>query len=95
MFMAHFIMNYSEFKDYKKHLVFANTGMEHDETLKFIDKCDKLMFDNKIVWLEAYARIGKGRGHSVSVVDFKKGSSGERSTKCSKSKENAKPVAIL
>ena len=69
-FMAFFLMNYPKFDNYRKHIVFANTGMEHEETLIFIDKCNRLMFDNKIVWLEAYARKGK-RGHSINIVDFK------------------------
>ena len=50
-------------------VVFANTGQEHEETLKFVDRCDKA-FGFNVVWLEAVvtheARVGVG----YKIVSF-------------------------
>lgn len=49
--------------------LFANTGQENDETLDFVDKCDK-HFGLKVIWVEAQVKSGKvGTGHKV--VDYK------------------------
>lgn len=49
-FMCDFLMqNYAD--AYEFHFVFANTGREHEETLIFADKVDKL-FGLNLVWLE-------------------------------------------
>lgn len=49
--------------------IFANTGKEHEETLKFVDRCDKA-FNLSVVWLEAV--FHKGRvGATHKIVDFK------------------------
>lgn len=68
-FMAYFLLHYPKFADYQKHIVFANTGMEHNATYDFVERCNTLMFDNKVIWLEARARRGK-RGHSVHFVNY-------------------------
>ena len=39
-FMCDFLLqNYADCFDF--HFVFANTGREHEETLKFVDRCDR------------------------------------------------------
>lgn len=48
--------------------VFANTGKEHEETLKFVDRCDKT-FGLNVVWLEAVFHKGR-KGATHKVVDF-------------------------
>ncbi len=39
--------------------VFANTGLEHPETLRFLNDIDTQFLDNKIVWLEGETKSGK------------------------------------
>ena len=49
--------------------VFANTGMEREETLVFIDRCAK-HFGVEIVWIEAVINPQKGIGPRYKAVDF-------------------------
>ena len=50
-------------------ITFANTGCEHENTLKFVDRCDK-HFGWDVVWLEAVVNPEKGKGIRHKVVDF-------------------------
>lgn len=62
----------SEYRDRRGHNVvvtFANTGQEHEETLKFVDRCDKSWGFN-VVWLEAEVDPRKGKGTRARIVDF-------------------------
>lgn len=60
-----------EFADTKDILItFANTGLEHEETLKFVDRCDKEMFGERVVWLEAVVHRGERKGTTHKVVTF-------------------------
>lgn len=49
--------------------IFANTGQENEETLEFVDACDKL-FNLNVVWVEAKVFHGEKKGTSYTVVDF-------------------------
>jgi hypothetical protein len=49
--------------------VFANTGKEKEQTLDFIDKCDK-EFNLNVIWLEAKINKEKGKGTSYMITDF-------------------------
>lgn len=69
-FMGQFLNNYDKYKDYDKLFVFANTGKEKEETLKFIDRCDK-EWNLGVVWLEAKIYKEKGKGTDFKIVDFK------------------------
>jgi 3'-phosphoadenosine 5'-phosphosulfate sulfotransferase (PAPS reductase)/FAD synthetase len=51
-------------------ITFANTGCEHDNTLKFVDQCDK-HFGWNVVWVEALVNPEKGKGIRHRIVDFK------------------------
>ena len=51
-------------------ITFANTGCEHEETLKFVDRCDR-HFGWGVVWLESYFNLERGKGVKSRVVDFK------------------------
>lgn len=49
--------------------VFANTGEENEETLRFVDQCDKL-FNLHLVWVEALVDSEMGIGTTYKIVDF-------------------------
>ncbi len=67
-FMCDFLLqNYADAFEF--HFVFANTGREHEETLIFADKVDKL-FGLKLVWLEGYTSPEHGVGMSHRIVSF-------------------------
>jgi hypothetical protein len=68
-FMGIFLKNYPKYKDFDKVFIFANTGKEREETLQFIDRCDK-HFGLNIVWLEADINKEKGVGTSFKVVSY-------------------------
>jgi hypothetical protein len=50
-------------------VTFANTGQEHEETLKFVDRCDREWGFN-VVWLEAVVDPRKGKATKHKVVTF-------------------------
>lgn len=56
--------------EYEPLFVFANTGLENEETLIFADKCDK-RFNLNLVWVEQVQIHEKGKGATYKVVDFK------------------------
>lgn len=68
-YMAYKIQFSPEFAKWNKHYVFANTGKEREETLVFIDKCDK-EFGLNVVWIESVISQEKGIGVSWKQVDF-------------------------
>lgn len=68
-FMTKLILENSFFKDWQKLVVFANTGKENEETLEFVEKCDK-EFGFGVVWIEAVVNHQKGKGTNYRVVDF-------------------------
>jgi hypothetical protein len=50
-------------------ITFANTGCEHEETLRFVDAVDRNFADGKVVWIEAV--IGpEGVGVRAKVVNY-------------------------
>lgn len=50
-------------------VTFCNTGLEHEKTLEFVDKCDKA-WDAKVVWLEAVVTHGERIGIRHRVVNY-------------------------
>jgi 3'-phosphoadenosine 5'-phosphosulfate sulfotransferase (PAPS reductase)/FAD synthetase len=54
-------------------VVFANTGEENEETLRFVDKCD-VNFGFGTVWVEAVAHQGERKSSTHRVVNFKSAS---------------------
>ena len=61
------IDNYSD--KFDLFFVFANTGKEREETLEFIDKCDKY-FKMNLIWVEAETNKQYGTGVSAKIVNF-------------------------
>lgn len=68
-YLAYKLQYSPEFADFEKHYVFANTGKELEETLVFVDRCDK-EFGLNVVWIEAKFTQEMGVGVSYSIVDF-------------------------
>jgi hypothetical protein len=59
-----------EFPEKEVIITFANTGLEHGDTLRFVNDCDKRLFGGKVVWLEAVVDPRKGIGNTYKVVDY-------------------------
>ena len=59
-----------EYPDKEVIITFANTGMEHPDTLRFVDACDRELFGGKVVWLEAVVHQEHGKGNTYKVVDY-------------------------
>lgn len=54
-------------------IVFANTSEENEETLVFVDQCDRLLFQplgGRVVWIEGYQVHGARKPPIVRIVDF-------------------------
>lgn len=68
-FMAKMLFENPKYKDFKKLVVFANTGKEKESTLKFVNDCDKA-FNLDVVWIEADINQEKGKGTNYKVVSF-------------------------
>ena len=49
--------------------VFANTGQEHENTLIFVDQCDKA-FNLNLVWVEAVAHHNDRKSCTHKIVNF-------------------------
>jgi len=54
---------------YNFYFVFTNTGLEHEKTLEFVNKCDK-HFNLNLVWLEAVIYHGKEKSSGHKIVSF-------------------------
>lgn len=68
-YMSYFLKKkFSE--EYDMIFVFANTGKEREETLQFIDKCDK-EFGLNLIWVEAINDEEKKVTPNFKIVDFK------------------------
>ena len=54
---------------YEMIVVFANTGKEREETLDFVNNCDKY-FGFNVVWVEANVNSENGKGTTAKVVTY-------------------------
>ena len=69
-FMAQWLNRHYKEYGYKRIVfVFANTGLENEETLEFVKACDEY-FGLNIHWLEAKVVFEKGVGTGYNEVDF-------------------------
>lgn len=69
-FMCQMLFNNDKYKDYEKVVVFANTGKEREETLTFVNECDK-QFGLGVVWIEYDPQKEHGKKNWYKIVDFK------------------------
>lgn len=67
-FMAQWLKAHMSNK-YEMIFVFANTGQENEETLEFVDKCDK-HFGLNVIWVEAIINPIIGKGTRAKIVTF-------------------------
>lgn len=68
-YMAYKMQFSPEFSEWEKHYVFANTGKEREETLDFVQRCDK-EFGLNLNWIEGVINQEKGVGVDWRRVDF-------------------------
>lgn len=68
-YMAYRIQKSTEYQDFQKVYVFANTGKEREETLEFIHRCDQ-EWNLGIFWIEAVINPEMGIGVDFQLVDF-------------------------
>lgn len=57
-------------EEYEMVFVFANTGQENEETLEFVEKCDK-SFNLNVVWVEAVFHKEYRKGTTHRITNFK------------------------
>lgn len=73
-FMTWWICNQLQGQGYDILVVFANTGEEHEETLKFVNRMDRWLrkdFGVKMVWIEALVNPEEGQGIRHRVVTYR------------------------
>jgi 7-cyano-7-deazaguanine synthase in queuosine biosynthesis len=69
-FMAQWLNNHYEQLGYENIVfVFANTGLENEQTLEFVERCDK-HFRLNIQWIEAEINYEKQKGTTFYRTDF-------------------------
>jgi hypothetical protein len=69
-FMAQWLNNHYEEYGYKNIVfVFANTGLENEQTLEFVERCDK-HFQLNIKWVEAEVYHNERKGTGFYMTDF-------------------------
>lgn len=57
-------------QDRALYFVYANTGQEREETLEFVDRCDK-EWGLGVTWVEAAVNPVQGRGTRHKIVEYK------------------------
>lgn len=68
-YMTWWLLNNMQHK-YEMIVVFANTGKEREETLQFVDMCDK-EFGFNTVWIEAFVHNQNNKGTTHIITNFK------------------------
>jgi hypothetical protein len=69
-FMAQWIKNHLDDMYDEIVFVFANTGLENEQTLEFVQKCDE-HFNLNVQWVEASVYYNERKGTGYNTVDFK------------------------
>jgi len=68
-FMAQWLLKNKAHEYDETICLFANTGQENEETLEFVERCDR-EFGLNVVWLEAEVFHGERKSNGHKVVDF-------------------------
>ena len=68
-FMCYFLKTHMDHL-YNLKFVYANTGLEHEKTLEFVDKVDKYL-DLNLVWIEAKINQEKMKGTTYKITNYK------------------------
>jgi hypothetical protein len=68
-FMAQWIKKHLEDSYDRVVYVFANTGLENEQTLEFVEQCDNYWKLN-VQWVEASVNFGQRKGTGYWVTDF-------------------------
>lgn len=68
-FMAQWIKKHLEDKYDRVVYVFANTGLENEQTLEFVQQCDEYWKFN-VQWVEASVNFGERKGTGYWLTDF-------------------------
>lgn len=69
-FMAQWLNNHYDELGYENIVfVFANTGLENEQTLEFVERCDK-HFKLNVQWVEADVQQGARKGTGYYMTDF-------------------------
>jgi len=66
--LAHCLKKYRD--THRIIVTFANTGCEHEATLKFVDQCDRYIAKGQVVWIEAVIDPRPGKGITHKIVDY-------------------------
>lgn len=67
-FMAYWLLK-NKSDEYDFVCVFSNTGKENEQTLEFVEKCDK-HFGLNLIWVEAVINPERGKGIRHKIIDF-------------------------
>jgi len=67
-YMAYWLWKHCQDK-FEMVFVFANTGQENEETLRFVNQCS-LHFGFHIVWVESVVHYGERKGSTHKIVDY-------------------------
>jgi hypothetical protein len=67
-YMAQYLKRHKS-DEYNMVFVFANTGQENEETLEFVDWCDR-EYDLGVVWVEALVSEERGVGTRHKIVNY-------------------------
>jgi 3'-phosphoadenosine 5'-phosphosulfate sulfotransferase (PAPS reductase)/FAD synthetase len=67
--MARMLKQWFAFEDTKIIVTFANTGCEHEDTLRFVNDCDR-EWGLDVVWLEAQVFHGERKGIRYKIVNY-------------------------
>jgi len=67
-YMCHWLLE-NKADEYDLRFVFANTGIEHENSLDFVDRCDK-EFKLDLTWVEAVVNPEHGKGIRHKIVTY-------------------------
>ena len=67
-YMCKYLIN-NKSSEYNFTFIYANTGQEHENTLKFVNQCD-IEFGLNLIWLEAKVIHEEGKGTKHTIVTY-------------------------